>query len=85
VMFGEPDQRQHRPSLDAVVERVAWWAELFEIPCVGFAGGIEEVAPLAQAGAEFIALGDWMFTYPQGAGVAVAEAARCLTPVEATG
>jgi len=85
VMFGEPDQQQHRPSLDAVVERVAWWAELFEIPCVGFAGAIEEVAPLAQAGAEFIALGDWMFTYPQGADVAVAEAARRLTPVEATG
>jgi thiamine-phosphate pyrophosphorylase len=85
VMFGEPDQQQHRPSLDAVIERVTWWAELFEIPCVGFAGGIEEVAPLAQAGAEFIALGDWMFTYPQGASVAVAEAARRLTPVEATG
>src|SRR5262249_21581146 len=85
VMFGEPDQQQHRPSLDAVVERVAWWAELFEIPCVGFAGGIDEVAPLARAGAEFIALGDWMFTYPQGADMAVAEAARRLTPVEATG
>src|SRR5439155_15084626 len=56
VMFGEPDRRQHRPSLEAVIERVAWWAELFEVPCVGFAGGIEEVAPLAQAGAEFVAL-----------------------------
>ena len=85
VMFGEPDEQQHRPSLDAVVERVAWWAELFEIPCVGFAGGIEEVAPLAAAGAEFIALGDWIFRYPEGADVAVAEAVRHLAPVEATG
>jgi thiamine-phosphate pyrophosphorylase len=85
VMFGEPDERQHRPSLEAVVERVAWWAELFEIPCVGFAGGIEEVAPLAEAGAEFIALGDWIFRYPEGADVAVAAAARRLAPVEATG
>jgi len=85
VMFGEPDQRQHRPSLEAIVERVAWWAEVFEIPCVGFAGGIEEVAPLAEAGADFIALGDWIFTYPDGAPAAVAEAARRLAPVEATG
>src|SRR5437763_1269269 len=85
VMFGEPDQRQHRPSFDAVIERVSWWAELFEIPCVGFAGGIEEVAPLADAGAEFIALGDWIFDYPQGAALAVAEAASRVAPVEAAG
>jgi len=85
VMFGEPDRRQHRPSLEAIVERVTWWAELFEVPCIGFAGGIEEVAPLAEAGAEFVALGDWTFTYPEGAAVAVAEAARRLAPVEATG
>jgi thiamine-phosphate pyrophosphorylase len=85
VMFGEPDQRQHRPSLDAVVKRVDWWAELFEVPCVGFAGDIEEVAPLADAGAEFIALGDWIFDYPQGAAAAVAEAANRLAPVEAAG
>ena len=85
VMFGEPDQRQHRPSLDAVVERVDWWANLFEVPCVGFAGSIEEVAPLADAGAEFIALGDWIFDNPQGAALAVAEAASRLAPVETAG
>jgi thiamine-phosphate pyrophosphorylase len=85
VMFGEPDQRQHRPSLEAIVERVAWWADVFEVPCIGFAGDLEEVALLAQAGAEFIALGDWIFAYPEGVGVAVAEANRRLAPVEATG
>jgi thiamine-phosphate pyrophosphorylase len=58
---------------------------LFEIPCVGFAGGIEEVAPLADAGAEFIALGDWIFDNPQGAALAVAEAASRVARVEATG
>jgi thiamine-phosphate pyrophosphorylase len=85
VMFGDPDQRQHRPSLDAVIERVDWWAELFEIPCVGFAGSMDDVAPLADAGAEFIALGDWIFDYPQGAALAVAEAASRLAPMEAPG
>ena len=85
VMFGEPDQRQHRPSLDAVLERVTWWAELFEIPCVGFAGSIDEVAPIAEAGAEFVALGEWIFDDPEGAAAAVAEAAHRLAPVEAAG
>jgi thiamine-phosphate pyrophosphorylase len=85
VMFGEPDQRQHRPSLDAVVDRVDWWAKLFEVPCVGFAGSMDDVGPLADAGAEFIALGDWIFAYPQGAALAVVEAASRLAPVEAAG
>lgn len=85
VMFGEPDQRQHRPSLDAVVERVSWWAEVFEIPCVGFAADIDEIAPLVEAGADFVALGDWIFAHRDGAGLAVAEAARHLMLVEAAG
>jgi len=61
VMFGEPDTSGARPSFAAVEERVAWWAEVFEIPCVGYAGAIEDVAPLVQAGADFIALGDWLW------------------------
>src|SRR5262245_2326116 len=35
LMFGEAAGR--RPPFDAIVERVAWWAELFEVPCVGYA------------------------------------------------
>ena len=57
VMFGEPDAAGRRPAFDAVAKRVAWWAELFEIPCVGFAVGLDEVAPLAAAGADFVAVG----------------------------
>jgi thiamine-phosphate pyrophosphorylase len=85
VMFGEPNGGGHRPSFEAVRERIDWWAEVFEIPCVGFAGSIDEVAPLADAGAEFIALGDWIFDDPQGAALAVAEAASRLAPMEAAG
>ena len=47
VMFGEPDEDGHRPSFEAIAERVAWWAEVFEIPCVGFAASLDEVEPLA--------------------------------------
>src|SRR5262249_6132202 len=34
VMFGEPDAAGKRPPLSVIEERVGWWAEVFEIPCV---------------------------------------------------
>ena len=79
VMFGDPDRRGHRPSFDTIEERLKWWAELVEIPCVGYAENAGEVRPLAQAGADFIALGDWIWTKPQGAAAVVAAAAEHLT------
>lgn len=73
VMFGEPDERGHRPGFDAVRERVAWWAELFVMPCVGFAATLEEAGALAQAGADFVALADGIWNLSEGVG-ALAEA-----------
>jgi thiamine-phosphate pyrophosphorylase len=81
VMFGEPDPTGRRPSFDAVAERVAWWAELFEVPCVGFAASLDEVEPLAAAGADFVAM-DCVFTDPGGTSAAVADAARRLARTE---
>ncbi|HZN29611.1 MAG TPA: thiamine phosphate synthase, partial [Xanthobacteraceae bacterium] len=52
VMFGEPDESGRRPSFEAIIERVAWWAEVFEVPCVGFAAALDEVEPLVAAGAD---------------------------------
>ena len=46
VMFGEPEEGAP-PGFDAMIERVEWWAEVFEIPCVGFAASPQEVGPLA--------------------------------------
>ena len=54
VMFGEPGAS---PSLSATVERVRWWAEIFETPCVAYAAELVDVAELAAAGADFVALG----------------------------
>ena len=82
VMFGEPDKAGRRPAFDAIIERVAWWAEVFEIPCVGFAASLEEVQPLAAAGADFIALGDCVFADARGAAAALADAARRLSVAE---
>jgi len=78
VMFGDPDRRGHRPALETIEERVTWWAELVEIPCVGYAASADEVGPLARAGADFVALGDWLWTHPDGAAAAVAAAAKTL-------
>jgi len=61
VMFGEPDEHGERPSFEAIEERVAWWAEVFEAPCVAFAGSLDEIPALVLAGADFIALGDWLW------------------------
>ena len=82
VMFGEPDTAGRRPAFDVIAERVAWWAELFEIPCVGFAASLDEVEPLAAAGADFVAVGDWIFGDARGCSAAIADAARRLAVVE---
>ena len=78
VMFGEPDTAGERPAFAAIEERVGWWAEVFEAPCVGFAGAIDEVGPLVKAGADFIALGDWVWRDPQVIAATIADAARLL-------
>ena len=82
VMFGEPDTSGGRPAFEAIAQRVAWWAEVFEIPCVGFAATLDEVEPLAAAGADFIAMGDCVFGAGRGAAAAVADAARRLAIAE---
>jgi thiamine-phosphate pyrophosphorylase len=83
VMFGEPDRRGGCPPLPALEERIAWWAELFQLPCIGYAANADEVRPLAQAGADFIALGDWIWTQPGGGEAAVAAAAQMLAAMTA--
>ncbi len=61
VMFGMPDATGRRPPFEAIEERVAWWAELFELPCVAYADSLEEISTLIAAGADFIATGDWLW------------------------
>jgi thiamine-phosphate pyrophosphorylase len=78
VMFGEPDRRRdqaNRPEFLTTVERVEWWAELFQLPCIGYAAAAGEIRPLAKAGADFVALGEWIWQEPGGAETAVAAAA----------
>ena len=71
VMFGEPDAQGRRPGFDAIRERVAWWAELFQIPCVGYAASLAEAGELARAGADFVALADSVWNSSEGTGALV--------------
>jgi thiamine-phosphate pyrophosphorylase len=72
VMFGEPDENGERPSFEAIEERVAWWADVFEAPCVAYAAQLDEIAPLVLAGADFIALGDWLWRDPDTVAATIA-------------
>ncbi len=85
VMFGEPDAEGTRPAFEAIEERVAWWAEVFEIPCVAYAASLEEVARLAAAGADFVALGDFLWRAPDRIAAQVAAAAQQLSLPEDRG
>jgi thiamine-phosphate pyrophosphorylase len=72
VMFGEPHggaQTRGLASLVSLTERVVWWAEIFETPCVAYADTIPAAGTLAEAGADFVGLGDaiWGSSSPAAA------------------
>lgn len=74
VMFGEPDAAGKRPSFSAIIERVGWWAEIFEVPCVAYAATLDEIAALVAAGADFIALADGVWADANIARTAITDA-----------
>jgi len=71
VMFGEPRRSAPATELRSLTERVGWWAEIFETPCVAYAETIAAAGALANAGADFVALGQAIWSRPSPA-----EAAR---------
>ena len=78
VLFGEPDASGQRPSVEAIAERLQWWAELFEPPCVGFAASREEIGEFAAAGADFVLVGDFIWADRRGAAAALLDAERTI-------
>jgi thiamine-phosphate pyrophosphorylase len=78
VLFGEPNAQGERPSTEAIAERLQWWDELFEPPCVGFAASREEAAEFAAAGADFVLAGDFIWADPRGAKAALLEADQAI-------
>ena len=82
VMFGEPRPDGWTPPLAETVERVGWWAEIFQTPCVAFAADLDSVAPLAAAGADFVALGDvvWSAAEPEDVVAQATKLAQAARP-----
>ena len=78
VLFGEPDRHGERPAADAIAERLNWWAELFEPPCIGYAESIDEARLFAEAGADFVLVGDCIWNDPRGAMTALMDAAHAI-------
>jgi thiamine-phosphate pyrophosphorylase len=83
VLFGEPDAQGKRPSPDAIAERLQWWAELFEPPCVGYAATREEAYEFALAGADFVLVGDLVWADSRGAAAALADIGQTLREAHA--
>ena len=83
VLFGEPDAGGQRPSVEAIAERLQWWAELFEPPCVGFAASCEEAYEFATAGADFILVGDFIWNDSRGAAAALKDAEQAIRQAHA--
>jgi thiamine-phosphate pyrophosphorylase len=75
VMFGEPDETGRRPTMPSLTERVAWWSDVFVIPCVAYAGHMDEIAQLVRAGADFVALGEEVVWREAGSSAAAVAAA----------
>ncbi|WP_375461478.1 thiamine phosphate synthase [uncultured Enterovirga sp.] len=79
VLFGEPGPDGRIPPISLVVERAAWWAEIFQNPCVAYAPTMDAVPILAATGAEFVALGEAVWTHADGPAAAM-RAARAALP-----
>ena len=75
VMFGGPDDPE---SAEDVEERAAWWAEIFNVPCVAYAHHPDRVAELARTGAEFVAICAGVWDDAATVATIVERAARAL-------
>ncbi len=83
VLFGDPGKGGpgkggEAPPLDAVLERLDWWSEIFVTPCVGQAEALGDVSPIAATNADFIALGSFVWTHSAGPDEAVRTASAAL-------
>ena len=61
LLFGDPAADGFVRPLDWRIERVGWWAEIFNVPCVAYVAARDEIDALTEAGAEFLCFGPWLF------------------------
>ncbi|TCT13328.1 thiamine-phosphate diphosphorylase [Tepidamorphus gemmatus] len=77
VFLGRLDPVEDIPASHTLVD---WWAELFELPCVALAGDDwTQAAEAVEAGADFLALRDLVWSDPRGAADALRRAQALCT------
>ena len=68
------------PKSTAEPEILAWWSELFTVPCVAIGGiTIDNASSLIAAGTDFLAVCGGVWDHPQGPAAAVAAFNRLFT------
>lgn len=85
LLFGEPRPDGSLPSLDGVIERAGWWAEIFETPCVAYAPSLDAIPALVATKAEFIAVSEAVWSHEGGPAKGVAAAIERIGTVEDVG
>jgi thiamine-phosphate pyrophosphorylase len=78
VMFGEAGPDPLKRTRHRVLEQIEWWAEIFTLPCVGYAETLSDLADLASAGADFLALGPALWGDTRGPAAALAAACQLV-------
>jgi thiamine-phosphate pyrophosphorylase len=84
VMFGEPQSHPLPVAFDSIAERVGWWAQIFEVPCVGYAPSLPDVEELVNRNADFVLLGAAVWEHPEGVMDAMKKALSALPASKAT-
>jgi thiamine-phosphate pyrophosphorylase len=77
LLFGGPDDDETHES---TLERVEWWAGIFNVPCVGYARDPALAGEIAAAGAEFVALCDGLWDHPDTISTTIAAVGRAILP-----
>ncbi len=78
LMFGFPGGPD---DADAVLDQVSWWAEIFNVPCVGYVAHPDEAIDVARAGAEFVALCEGLWDAPDAIAATLRAVAAAIVPV----
>jgi thiamine-phosphate pyrophosphorylase len=75
IAFGDPE----RPPTVELGELIAWWSELFVLPClVESAASLTDCRTLARAGADFIGVAAIVWQDPRGPAEGIADLRRAI-------
>ena len=82
IFFGLLDLEEGDEAHRKTIDLGAWWADLFEPPCVLLSGrSMASVEACARTGADFVALRAAVWEHPEGPAAAIAEANAILDRV----